>query len=224
MPLGNNLKLLLGLKANQVLNLTEPITRMQEELVVEGDIDQKLAQNSTLKQLELEIDLNEEQVKLAKSAFYTTLDAIGNYNYQAQEDGFKLSEYQWANSSLVGLQLQFNIFNGNITKNKVQQAKISEDIAKEQKEYTTEAYQMQFQELTSELNFATQKIAVQLESMNLTEEALKLAKKRYQYGIGTFLEVNNAELSYIQAHLICLQALSEYKTAYYDYQLLLGED
>ena len=224
LPYANTLKLLLGISPKEKLKLTEPISLMENELMVKGNADDMLSQNATLRQLELDIELNQKQVKLAKTAYYPTLDAIGNYNYQAQEDDFNIPDYQWVNSSLIGLQLQISIFNGNITKNKVQQAQIGESIAREQKEYTSRALQMEFEELLSQLDFATQKIAVQLESMNLTEQALGLARKRYEYGKGTFLEVNDAELSYTQARLTWLQAVSEYKAAYYDYQLLIGQD
>lgn len=224
LPLANNLKLFLGLRSDIVLELTEPIARLGEEFIIAEEASKMLVQNSRLKQLELEVNLNEKQEKLARSALYPTVDVIGNYNLQAQEDGFNLPEYQWANSSLIGLQVQFSIFNGHITKNKIQQAKIGKIIAEEQKDYTATANQMQLEELLSQLDFAMQKTAVQLESMNLTEEALALAKKRYRYGVGTFLEVSDAELSYTQARLIWLQAISEYKMAYYDYQLLTGQD
>src|SRR5690554_1673737 len=161
---------------------------------------------------------------MEKSAYYPSLEAIGNYNYQAQEDKFDFANYQWVNTSLVGLQLQFNIFNGNKTKNRVKQAQIGQSIAEEQKEYTTRQYQMELEELISNLKFEKMKIEVQRESMSLTEEALALARKRYTYGVGTFLEVNDAVLSYTQARLLWLQAISDLKKAYYDYQLLVGED
>lgn len=224
LPLANNLKLVLGLKKEDHLKLTEPIEVLKNEFVLEEDPSEILSQNSTLKQLELDIEVKKNQIELAKSAFYPTLDAVGVYNYQAQEDGFNLADYQWVNTSFVGLQLQFSIFNGNITRNKVEQAKIARDIVEEQKEYTTEAIQMQLQELLSHLDFTKRKIEVQQENMDLTEEALNLVKKRYQFGIGTFLEVNNAELSYTQARLFWLQAISNYRTTYYDYQLLIGQD
>lgn len=224
LPLANSLKLLLGLKNDVILKLTAPITLLENEFFLEENPSKMLLQNSILKQLEFDVKIKEKQIKLAQSALYPTLDAIGNYNYQAQENNFDLGDYNWINTSLVGMQLQFSIFNGNITKNKVAQAKIAKNIALEQKEYTTEATKMQLQELLSQLDFSKQKIEVQLENMNLTEEALKLTKKRYQLGVGTFLEVNNAELSYTQARLFWLQAILDYRSAYYDYQLLIGKD
>lgn len=224
MPLANSLKLLLGFGPNDNIKLTESIETIEEELALDINNAKMLEDNSILKQLKLEVELNKNQIRMAKSVYYPSLEAIGNYNYQAQEEGFDLANYQWVNTSLVGLQLQFSIFNGNITKNRVKQAEIGQSVAEDQKEYTVRAYQMKLQELISKLDFASRKIAVQLESMNLTEDALGLARKRYNFGVGTFLEVNNAILSYTQARLIWLQAISEYKTAYYDYQLLIGED
>lgn len=224
LPLANNLKLVIGLKNDVILKLTEPIELLENEFVVEENPSELLSQNSILKQLELDIEIRKNQINIEKSAFYPTLEAIGIYNYQAQEDGFNLPDYQWVNTSLVGLQLQFSIFNGNITKNRVEQAKIAKSIAEEQKQYTTEATKMQLEQLLSQLDFTKQKIEVQLENMTLTEEALQLTKKRYQLGVGTFLEVNIAELSYTQARLFWLQAISDYKSAYYDYQFLIGKE
>jgi len=223
-PTANDLKLLLGLNTTDALKLTEPIILLESELVLEANVDQVLEHNSTLKQLELEIDLNEKQIGLAKSAFYPTLDLIGNYNYQSQADDFKVSNYDWVHTSLAGLQMQFSIYNGNVTKNKVQQAKIDKETARERKKYATREYQMQFEELLSQLDFSLQKVAVQKENMKLTAEALALVKKRYQYGVGTFLEVNDAETSYTKARLDWLQAISNYKSAFYDYQLLIGKE
>lgn len=223
-PLANSLKLFLGLKTEDAIKLTEPISIIEEELVVAAGVTEMLESNSRLKQLKIEIELNEDQIDMAKSAYYPTLDAIGNYNYIAQADDFDIGNYDWVQTSLVGLQVQFPIFNGNMTKNKVEQAEISKKIAEEEKEFTTNEYQMRYEELLSQLDFSRQKVAVQKENMDLTEEALALSKKRYEFGVGTFLEVNDAEFSYTQARLSWLQAISNYKTAYYDYQLLIGEE
>ncbi|MFZ2283771.1 MAG: TolC family protein [Lutibacter sp.] len=223
-PTINNLKLLLGLKNEDAIKFTAPISLLEEELVLEDSADQLLEKNSKLKQLEIAIQQKENQLKIAKSSYYPTLDAVGNYYYQAQSNDFDMLNYDWVNTSLAGLQLQWSIFNGTITKNKVEQAIIAKKIAEEEKEYTTREYKMQRIALLSMLDFYKQKIEVQKESMALTSEALTLSRKRYRFGVGTFLEINDAELSYTQARLNWLQTLSDYQAAYYDYQLLIGKE
>ena len=224
LPAANALKLLLGLESSVIIKLTEPITLREDEIIVEEESAKLIQKNSQLKQSELTVVLNEKQLQLAKSAYYPTIDAIGNYNYQTQANNFKFSEYDWAQTSLVGLQLQIPVFNGTVTKNRVQQLKFGKKIAEEEKEYVTKETKMRFKELVSHLEFARQKVEVEQENMTLTAEALKLAKKRYELGVGTILEVNDAELAYTQSRLNWLQAVLNYKSTYYDYQLLIGKD
>ncbi|MBE0424019.1 MAG: TolC family protein, partial [Lutibacter sp.] len=223
-PAENALKLLLGLNPDVSLKLTESIEIRSDEIIFEEETDRLLKKNSQLKQLELTVGLNENRLELAKSAYYPTLDAIGNYNYQAHANNFKFSEYDWTQTSLVGLQLQFPVFNGTVTKNKVQQVALNKKIAEEEKEYAAKEIQMKLNELVSQLQFSKLKTEVQQENLLLTAEALKLAKKRYDLGVGTILEVNDAELAFTQSRLSWLQAVLSYKTTYYDYQLLTGKD
>ena len=223
-PAENAIKLLLGLNPDVSLKLTEPIEMRSDEIMLEEETAQLLQKNSQLKQLELTVGLNENRLQLAKSAYYPTLDAIGNYNYQAHANNFKFSEYDWTQTSLVGFQLQFSIFNGTVTKNRVQQVGLDKKIAEEEKEYATKETQMKLNELVSQWQFSKLKTKVQEENLKLTADALKLAKKRYDLGVGTILEVNDAELAFTQSRLSWLQAILSYKTTYYDYQLLIGKD
>ncbi|MDN3493247.1 TolC family protein [Winogradskyella bathintestinalis] len=223
-PAANVLKLVLGLSPDTNVQLTDSISILEKELLMNESIKSMLKNNSRLKQLELDISIAETQIKMAESAYYPNVDFVGNYVYQAQADDFEVSNYDWVHTSLVGLQVNIPIFNGTVTNNKVQQAKISKDIAEKEKAYATDQYRMRYQEIMTNLNFSLQKTEVQKENMELTAEALALAKKRYNLGVGTFLEVNDAELSYTQSRLSWLQAISNYKNAFYDYQLLIGND
>lgn len=223
-PAENTLKLLLGLDTDVSLKLTEPIEIRSDEIMLDEESALLLQKNSQLKQLDLTVGLNDNRLQLAKSAYYPTLDAIGNYNYQAHANNFKFSEYDWTQTSLVGLQLQFSIFNGTVTKNRVQQVALDKKIAEEKKEYASKEIQMKLNELLSQWRFSKLKTEVQQENLMLTADALKLAKKRYDLGVGTILEVNDAELAFTQSRLSWLQAVLNYKTTYYDYQLLIGKD
>lgn len=224
LPIENQFKLLLGIPKEQPVKLTDAISIINYTLDKDYTIQKMIDNNSVLKQLEIDIQRNNQTIKLEKSAFYPTLNAIGNYNYVTQADNFDFSDYNWVNTSIIGLQLQFSIFNGNITKNRVHQAKIAKQIAQDEEAYTRNAYIMQYEELISRLQFAQEKVAVQKDNMQVTDEALQLSRKRYKHGVGTFLEVTDAELSYTQARLNWLQAISEYKSAYFDFQLLIGNN
>jgi|TARA_R100000479_G_scaffold28896_2_gene11478 outer membrane protein TolC len=224
LPATNTLKLLIGIDTTIKLNLTAPLEIVENELLRSEALNEMLNNNSQLKQLELEAQISENQLEATSAAYYPTLNAIGNYSYLAQADDFDISEYDWVQTSLVGLQLQIPIFNGNITKNRVAQAKIAKDITLERQQFAETQLSMQYNELRQNLQFSMERTEVQKTNMKLSEKALQLAQKRYQFGAGTFLEVNDAELTYTQARLNWLQAVSDYKTTFYNYQLLLGND
>jgi len=220
----NQLKLLLGLDREIRLKLTEQIEITKDELSINELKGELFENNSIIKQLNIDMKISEDQLKLTQAAYFPTLHILGSYNYQAQASDFNFSNYNWFKTSLIGLQLQYSIFNGNVTKNKIQQAEILKKNAEEEKNYKQSEFQLNLYELFSKLNFSKQKVEVQNENMNLTSEALSLAKKRYKLGVGTFLEVNDAELSHTQARLNWLQAILSYKLAYYDYQLIIGKE
>lgn len=224
LPAENNLKLITGIDSNESLILTEEIKLLEEEIIIQNGKESMLTENSRIKQLEIDIERNNKQINLTKSAYYPTVDLIGNFVYQTQSNDFNIADYYWINTSLVGIQVQFSIFNGTVTKNRVQQAKINKEIAEIEKEYTIREYKMSYDELVSQLEFSRQKVMVQEDNMNLTQEALALSRKRYNLGVSTFLEVNDAELEFTQARLNWLQAISNYKSAFYDYQLLIGKE
>lgn len=224
LPAENSLKSLVGLNFSDKIKLTEPIELLSSELVITNKIDQISAQNSTLKQLDLDIVVNKHKIDLVKSEYFPTIEAIGNYNFQTQSNNFNVFNYNWVNTSLVGLQLHLSIFNGNNTKNKIEDAIIKKNIAEEEKKYFTNEIQMQFNQLIAQLHFSKQKIEVQKENMQLTLQAFQLAKKRFQLGVGTFLEISNSELQFTQSKLNWLKAIFNYKSAYYNYKLLIGEE
>ena len=70
LPIANSLKLLLGLDINAVIELTEPLILMKDEVFFKAEMEQLLQNNSKLKQLETTIELNENQLQLVKSMYY----------------------------------------------------------------------------------------------------------------------------------------------------------
>jgi outer membrane protein len=222
-PSANRLKLLLGLDVTDAIELTDDL--LQEEYpITQVEPKDGLSQNSDLKQKALQVELANQQMEVTKADYYPRLNVVGNYQYQSQADDFDVGQYDWVKTSNMGLQLQIPLFNGTVTKHKVQQASIDREIAERQKQYTTTTNQMAYAEIINQLDYAVQRVTVQQENIELAQLALDMAKERYNYGKATFLEVNDAELSLIQARLNWLQAILDYKFAYYDYELLTGKE
>lgn len=223
-PTCNALKNLLGLNEQVYIRPTEEIPWSLNDLLPVEFSDSLLQKNSDIKQAEISILLNVRQVKNMRSGHYPTVSAFGSYQYISQQDNFDFSQYQWVRTNAVGLQLQVPLYKGFTTRNKVNQAIVNQQIAKEQAEYVKNEKRLLHQELLFRIQYVKKRIDLQKENIELAQKALEMAKERYTYGVGTLLEVNDAELSVTMAKLNLLQAILDYKLAYYDYELLTGKE
>lgn len=221
-PAENTLKLLLGLPAHTEINLTDSLYLNDEELNAFPDISE-LTNNSSLRQKELMMQVARQQTGMTKSFYSPTLSGSGMYQYQSQQNDFNFPAYNWVLSSSLGLRLQVPIFNGTVTRNKIQQSVINERIADIQKEFTSRSNDAQFAQLISRLGYLRQRIGEQYENITLAAKAVELIKERYHYGKASLLEVNSAELDYVSARLNYLQSIVEYKSANCDLELLTGK-
>lgn len=170
------------------------------------------AHRPELARLDRLVQANEEAVRSRRAGYYPNLSLFGGYQlakgpsnrFEDSRDGF-----------LLGLQSQWNIFDGRATAGRVAQAaSLLEQtrLALGQQELAIEVQVRQavsgLQE-ADELSQATQKTVAQ------AEESLRLANARYQAGSATQLDVLTAQVDLTQARTNLLQA-------YYNYNIALA--
>ncbi len=187
-------------------------------------LNQVLDKNSTLRQLHFQSLLTKSMIGLEKSSFFPTLIAFGNYQYQTQANDFKFSDYRWVKTTMVGLQLQFPIFHGLSRFAKVQQAQLSHRQVLEQQSAVTEAIKTQLKSILYRIEQARKRIEAQQKSISQAELGYRIAKSRYKNGLGTQLEVNDAEVALTQARVNYAQAIYDYLVAIADYEALTGQE
>ena len=128
----------------------------------------------------------------------TNLGGLGNSNY----DG-----------TAGTLQMSWNIFDNNVTEAQVQQAKASMRKAEQKLYETQEDIQLDVRKaylnlLAAEQNIHTTKVAV-----DQAQEDYKIAQVRYSAGVGTNLDVMDAEDKLIQTQTTYITALYKYNTS-----------
>ncbi len=218
------LKVAIGLDASQEIDVVgdmvfnEPYILPDEKSVIE----EMLRNNPQLGILEKQVTINDKTISLEKSAHLPTLAAFGTYQYQAQANDFKFSDYNWVKTSLVGLQLQIPIFSGFKVDAKVNQAEINLNQSIEQKRNYTEAFKTQTLSILYRIQQAVKRIEGQSKTVKQAMEGYEIAKRRLLNNLATQLEVNDAELALRQAKLNRLQAIYDLKIAEYDLDNVLG--
>lgn len=218
------LKVAIGLDANQNIDVVGEMDFDESyKIPTEAEVIEELLQNNpTLAILDKQVKLNDRNVSLEQAAYFPSLAGFGNYQYQTQANDFKISDYNWVKTFVLGLQLQIPIFNGFKTQSRVNQAEIGLNQAVEQKRNLTEAIKTQALSVLYRVQQSVKRIEGQNKTVRTAQEGYEIAKRRLENNVGTQLEVNDAELALRQAKLNRLQAIYDFKVAETDLETVLG--
>jgi outer membrane protein TolC len=212
---------------------------MQTELKVEGSLADfeanmygdalaidttTLKSNSDLIQFDLKAKQLDHTLKIQKAQWWPTLAASFNYQYMSMgNDPFSLA-YKWFPYSTAGLSLSIPIFQGGARVFKQKQLSIQIDELKSQRDNLRHTLELQTMTYLDNIKKAIEKIASNKEGLRQAEKAVTISEKRYEVGSGTYLDITNSQLAYIQAGLSYNQSIYDYLSAKSDLEKLLGKD
>ena len=177
-------------------------------------IVQAFKNRAELEQLLLQREINQEQRTIALSSIRPRLTANANYSVDDDfEDDFDISD-QYS----VGLNLQWRLFDGGAAR-----------AAAEQEEIDTEISETNFADQRNQIRFAVEQAYFQLESnennistatreVELAQESLRLARLRFQAGVGTQTDVIDAQTQLTTARGNLLSSIIDYNQSYADLQ------
>jgi outer membrane protein TolC len=220
----NALKLVLGIDVKEDIEIEG---EMKVDSLIGVDYATSLKdlyeKNPDLKQAELQVELSREIVSLEVSGHLPSLFLTGNLQYQAQANDFNFNQYRWIRTTFIGLQIQIPIFNGFGTRARVDQAQASLQQAIERLNFTKQALENELKNTIYRIEQSGRRIESQKRAVELAELGYKIARKRFESGVGTQLEVSNAEVNLAQARLNYLQAIYDYLIAMSDLEKLTGK-
>jgi outer membrane protein TolC len=215
MPLEQDLKLSQTLADFQLSVVTQEM--LQAEAAVENRPEYKLTEQA--------IHLQELNKKNVLSGYLPTLSAFATIgaNFAGQNlDGYTDFENRWFEYSLVGLRLDVPIFDGLQKKYKTQQNKIEIAKLEEDKRQLTQAIQMEVMQAQINFQNAISSLEAQKRNLELAKEVARIAAIKYQEGVGSNLEVIDAETAFKEAETNYYNALYEAWSAKIDLDKALG--
>ncbi|MBX3042338.1 MAG: TolC family protein [Candidatus Kapabacteria bacterium] len=175
--------------------------------------------NNDIRTLESKIEVDEAFIDLDRSDWWPSLAAFGNYSLNGMADDFNFLNYR---QSMVGVALQMNLFNGNRTKNKVQQATIERIKTEEQLSQLRDFVTLQIKTKLNELDRVKQNLISADRNVELAEKTAKIASIGYTNGTRTQLEVLTAETQLRQAKTNRLQSVYAYIVTLNEIDDLIG--
>lgn len=208
--------------------------------------------NSQLRQLDIQAELLQQNLKLTQTSRMPTLVAFGQFSYSGNDldrssfsammgggaaggttggatgdagtaEAVKKSFY-WQHPISVGLQLSIPIFSGFKNTNKVKQVRNQIRQLDIQREYLAKSTDVQVRTSINNLLTAREKMFANEKTVAQAQKAYDISNTRYKAGAGTILELNSAELSLTQAKLNYSQAIYDYLSAKADYDQVIGKE
>ncbi|MEI6652622.1 MAG: TolC family protein [Chlorobiaceae bacterium] len=170
-----------------------------------------------LHQLDLQVRAEGEKINAARAERFPLLSAFGKLESQtAFNDGVKSSESRWPASSSAGLQLTMPLFTGYRISAQVEQAKIGQLQTRTRFEELKANIRAEIEVRLLNYRESQKRIEVQSKTISVAERSYNISRLRFKEGIGSRLELTDAELqlnkaktNYLQAVYDCLAASTQ---------------
>lgn len=164
---------------------------------------------SALVESAMAVKAAEENLKSAKSGYLPTIDIEAGRGYTDPNGYFGTDVKSWH----VGASATWKLWDGGATKNKIKGAYADLEKAKEANLATVDKVNLAVQEAYLNLRTAEQTIQSTQTAVNEGQENFRIASLRYRAGVGTNLDVLDAELKLTKARNTYVDALYNYNVS-----------
>ena len=199
---------LIGLPLDSELVLAEELQYQKVEITLEECISYALANRPEAAQAKLAIAIAEEGRDIAKSGYLPTIGLSARNEWSDDKfPGFENDNWQ------VGASLSLNIFDSGLTRSQVKQADAAIAKAQQQAQQIFDGIQLEVREAYLSMIEAEKRIDTTQVAVAKAEEDLKIAQVRYAAGVGTNIDVLDAQVALTQARTNFIQALYDFNTS-----------
>jgi outer membrane protein TolC len=206
------LKFQMNMPESDFLEITGTISDYQNTIVSNDMAKTNYQNRPEYKVLETATRLQQLELKNQKTNYYPSLVAFANLGFNSGANQFsQLGDFKnnWFEFGLIGLQLNVPIFDGLQRENKIQQSKL--ELQKLEYDRQNLERTIDFQTRQAQISYrnAVETLEIERRNIALAQEVVRVSRIKYQQGVGSNLEVLNAETSFKEAE-------TNYYAALYD--------
>lgn len=219
------LKVLLGMNIDEPVIFDGELSDYEQGVLnatMPDEQEVQLAYNSALRQLDLSIQELEQSKKIIIGSSCPMLALAGSFQYSGMgDDGQKFTNYPY---SYIALSLQVPIISWVATSYKIKQTNLNIENMKDQRLDAEWNLRIGAQSYLNDMQQAIEDIAADRETMMQAQKAYDIAKKQYEVGMNTWLDLSSAELTLTSTQLTYCQSLYNYLSAKANLDATLGVD
>ena len=213
-----NLNLFLGLHSNNHIKIVDDLSIINETPVQPFDslFNEALYSRTEIKKFQSLLSAQQQNIKVAKGGYLPSIDANANYNYS----GLKISGMQ--QNWWLGMTLSIPVFKGLSTKARISQ----EELALKGLEKDFESLKQQISQEVWNAYLAvkesSERIVTTVKGVESARENLLLAEGEYKEGVGSIIQLTDAQTTFVTSEQNYIQALSDYKISFAELERTIG--
>ncbi|MCE7068155.1 TolC family protein [Dyadobacter sp. CY326] len=220
------LKFQMGMPANEPIKLTDDINAVNVDALKAASASGDLSYENRI-----EYSLLNTQERLAgldlrnvRSGYLPSLSASVGYGYNAGYDKFsQLFTDNWYNNMVLTVNLNIPIFDGFSKRYQINQKKIAIDQVKNNQTLLKQSIDLENNQASINIKNAFATLETQNRNLTLAQEIVRVSKIKYKEGVGSNIEVINAESSLKEAQTNYFTALYDLMIAKVDLSRARGE-
>lgn len=201
----NVLKFAIGYPMEEKLELSSTMEELMEE-VSDEDLTGAINYNVRPEYITASkgVELNELNIRYNRAGFLPTANLIGSYQQGWQGDSF--SDGFWFPTAIIGVSVKIPIFDGFRKRSNIQMARLDTEFAKVQQQDLERAITLEIQNARTSYISAKDRLASQDKNMALAQKIYDTSQIKYKEGVGSSLELTQAEQSLFQTQQNYIQA------------------
>ena len=203
------LKLQLGIPAEYEVELVETLQDLSTKEALVQLLGEEGSDRIEIEQVATQITLVGLDLKNNVSQYMPKIDFIGNTRKSGAGNELDrvFNKSNWFGSSLVGLNMSIPIFDGFSKAARIQKNRVQLTQLENQRSFLIESFNSELYAAKANLRNDLNILEVQEANLQLATEVYQIARIKYKEGIGSNLEVVNADASLIEAEINYLGAL-----------------
>lgn len=174
-----------------------------------------LRERPEMRKAHIAITMSEARLRAEEAQYLPSLTAAGTYNWANGVSTMGTYRADLGSSWTASVTLSLSLFEGGITRGKVAEARANLNAVRAQRDMLEQSVLLEVNQAYADLENANARRDVMESSLNKARENLTIAEGRYNAGISTQLEVNDARLAEMKAEVDDVQAR-------YDQQLAMA--
>lgn len=166
------------------------------------------AERPELLALSFHAEAAEAKIRQAKGAYLPSVDAFGQLDH---DRGWKFNDS--GNSYAVGITTRWDLWDGQLTRNRVRESESALDIIREEQRKLRLNIQMEVEQSQLRLAEANERLSVTERTIAQAEESASITRARYEQGLALSTQLIDAETSLTAARVRHAEAEADRRIA-----------